>query len=93
MGQGEINPSLKKVTNLSPSNFLFLNVIGKGGVGKVWKVQALKPKMILAMKQMSKSKIVSKKIGKICKHSCFYRHCNHFASVLCRFRKIFRTFA
>ena len=62
MGQGEINPSLKKVTNLSPSNFLFLNVIGKGGVGKVWKVQALKPKMILAMKQMSKSKIVSKKI-------------------------------
>ena len=23
----------------------------------------------------------------------FYRHCNHFASVLCRFRKIFRTFA
>ena len=62
MGQGEINPSLKKVTNLSPSNFLFLNVIGKGGVGKVWKVQALKPKMILAMKQMSKSKIVSKKM-------------------------------
>ena len=50
MGQAEINPSLKKVTTVSTSQFIFINVIGKGGIGKVWKVQPYKPRVIMAMK-------------------------------------------
>jgi serine/threonine kinase 32 len=33
-------------------NFKFLYVIGKGGFGKVWKVQHKKSKRIYAMKEM-----------------------------------------
>lgn len=62
MGQAEINPSLKKVTTVSTSQFIFINVIGKGGIGKVWKVQPYKPRVIMAMKQMSKAKIIEKKM-------------------------------
>lgn len=35
--------------------------VGKGGFGKVWKVVEKKSKKILAMKEMSKIKIISKK--------------------------------
>jgi protein kinase A len=36
-------------------------VIGKGGFGRVWKVERKKFKTFYAMKEMSKVKIVSKK--------------------------------
>lgn len=62
MGQAEINPSLKKVNNVTTSQFIFINVIGRGGIGKVWKVQPYKPRFIMAMKQMSKAKIIEKKM-------------------------------
>lgn len=35
--------------------------IGKGGFGKVWKVETKKGKQVFAMKEMSKGKIISKK--------------------------------
>jgi serine/threonine protein kinase len=38
-----------------------LYVIGKGGFGKVWKVEAKKSKKAYAMKEMSKAKILAKK--------------------------------
>jgi len=36
-------------------------VIGKGGFGKVWKVELKKTKQLFAMKEMSKSKIITKR--------------------------------
>ena len=35
--------------------------IGKGGFGKVWKVEVKKGKGVYAMKEMSKAKIINKK--------------------------------
>mmetsp|Transcript_29373 Transcript_29373/g.28971 ORF Transcript_29373/g.28971 Transcript_29373/m.28971 type:complete len:105 (-) Transcript_29373:827-1141(-) len=35
--------------------------IGKGGFGKVWKVEKKKTKELYAMKEMSKARIISKK--------------------------------
>ena len=44
--------------------FQFCYVIGKGGFGKVWKVQYKKTKEIFALKEMSKLKIIDKKSEK-----------------------------
>lgn len=51
-----------KTTNIqiNRSHFEFLNIIGKGGFGKVWKVQIKKYKTFYAMKEMSKAKIIDK---------------------------------
>ena len=35
--------------------------IGKGGFGKVWKVEHKRNKQIYAMKMMSKAKVINKK--------------------------------
>ena len=49
---------------LDRNNFKFLYVIGKGGFGKVWKIQSKKTKTIYALKEMSKLKIIDKKSEK-----------------------------
>ena len=49
---------------LDRNNFKFLYVIGKGGFGKVWKIQSKKTKAIYALKEMSKLKIIDKKSEK-----------------------------
>ena len=49
---------------LNRNNFKFLYVIGKGGFGKVWKIQSKKTKTIYALKEMSKLKIIDKKSEK-----------------------------
>lgn len=41
---------------LSRTNFIFDNVIGKGGFGKVWKVERKKTRTCFAMKEMAKAK-------------------------------------
>jgi len=51
-------------TQLSKSNFKFCYIIGKGGFGKVWKVEYKKTKEAFALKQMSKLKIIDKKSEK-----------------------------
>lgn len=46
---------------INKTHFQFQYVIGKGGFGKVWKVEKKKEKLPYAMKEMSKARIFSKK--------------------------------
>ena len=50
--------------NLHKNNFKFLYVIGKGGFGRVWKIQSKKTNIKYALKEMSKLKIIDKKSEK-----------------------------
>ena len=63
-----INNSIKtenlQTQKISRNNFNFLYVIGKGGFGRVWKVQSKKTKITYALKEMSKLKILDKKSEK-----------------------------
>ena len=52
---------VQKEEKISKSSFKFLNIIGRGGFGKVWKVYSKKYKSIYAMKEMSKTKIIDKR--------------------------------
>ena len=64
------NPSLNQSqkanqsNSLHKNNFKFLYVIGKGGFGRVWKIQSKKTKIKYALKEMSKLKIIDKKSEK-----------------------------
>lgn len=53
--------SPEKTSALSVNNFQFHYVIGRGGFGKVWKVEQRKSRRLYAMKEMSKSRIITKK--------------------------------
>ena len=46
---------------VSKSSFVYQFCIGKGGFGKVWKVDRKKSKMEYAMKEMSKARILTKR--------------------------------
>jgi serine/threonine protein kinase len=42
-------------------NFQYHYAIGKGGFGKVWKVELKKDKVLYAMKEMSKARVLTKR--------------------------------
>ena len=46
---------------MNKNQFVFHHVIGRGGFGKVWKVERKKTKQIFAMKEMSKTRIITKR--------------------------------
>jgi len=54
----------KNKDSINRNNFKFLYVIGKGGFGRVWKIQSKKSKNVYALKEMSKLKIIDKKSEK-----------------------------
>mmetsp|Transcript_33203 Transcript_33203/g.30139 ORF Transcript_33203/g.30139 Transcript_33203/m.30139 type:complete len:89 (-) Transcript_33203:313-579(-) len=54
-------PSIEMSSVVSKNNFIFHYVVGKGGFGKVWKVESKKNKIYFAMKEMSKSKVINKR--------------------------------
>ena len=58
------NSRLNNKSLINKNSFQFMYVIGKGGFGKVWKVQNKKTKEIYALKEMSKLKIINKKSEK-----------------------------
>ncbi|CAG9315824.1 unnamed protein product [Blepharisma stoltei] len=63
MGSIQDKPNHQEVDNpiMSRSHFNFLNVIGRGGFGRVWKVELKKGKKVYAMKEMLKLRVVSKR--------------------------------
>jgi len=50
-----------KLIGISKNHFQFNYVIGRGGFGKVWKVEKKKDKKIYAMKEMNKARVIAKK--------------------------------
>lgn len=46
---------------LTRSHFHFVYPIGKGGFGKVWKVQQMASKQLFALKEMLKTRVIAKK--------------------------------
>ncbi len=59
-----ISPNHSNESSLSKSSFKFMYVIGKGGFGKVWKIEYKKTKETYALKEMSKLKVLDKKSEK-----------------------------
>ena len=57
----DIEELKSQVEGVNKSNFKPYYVVGKGGFGKVWKVQMKKNGKIYAMKEMYKTKIINKK--------------------------------
>ena len=55
------NVNDQKAVVMSKSHFNFMYCIGKGGFGKVWKVQMKKNNQLYAMKEMAKARIISKR--------------------------------
>lgn len=52
---------LKWIVAINKTLFNFHVVIGKGGFGRVWKVEKKKEKVLYAMKEMSKARILAKR--------------------------------
>lgn len=46
---------------ISKNHFQFQFAIGRGGFGKVWRVERKKEKEVFAMKEMMKSRVMAKK--------------------------------
>jgi cell division protein FtsB len=46
---------------VSKENFVYHHCIGKGGFGKVWKVDRKRKAQPFAMKEMSKARIITKR--------------------------------
>lgn len=55
------NSADNSVVAISKQNFAMQYAIGRGGFGKVWRVEHKKDKQQYAMKEMAKARIISKK--------------------------------
>ena len=53
-----------QIEKVNKNSFEYLQIIGKGGFGKVWKVYHKQKKMKFALKEMNKTKILDKKSEK-----------------------------
>ena len=63
---------------ISKNHFNFLFVIGRGGFGKVWKVEQRKQRIFYAMKEMSKARIISKRsVNSVMNEKKFLSELNH----------------
>lgn len=63
---------------MSKNHFQFHYVIGRGGFGKVWKVERKKDKKQFAMKEMNKSRVISKRsVHSVMNEKSFLSILNH----------------
>jgi len=46
---------------ISKNDFTFMYVIGRGGFGKVWKVERRGTRQLFAMKEMLKARVIAKR--------------------------------
>ncbi|CAD8209176.1 unnamed protein product [Paramecium octaurelia] len=73
----------QQVENLPPEivgrqHFKFLYVIGKGGFGRVWKVEMKKNKKMYALKEMAKAKIIQKRsVNSVLNEKYLLEHLHH----------------
>ena len=89
MGQIEFSNSIKGITQPSRDMFEFIEVLGQGGFGKVYKVNYKKTKKILALKEMNKLKILQKNmVGDIFneRNMLSYIYTNHISNLYCTFQ-------
>ena len=60
------------------NHFMFHYVIGRGGFGKVWKVEKKKEKKLYAMKEMHKGRIIQKRsVNSVMNEKKFLTQLNH----------------
>lgn len=50
---------------MQKNNYKYINMIGKGGFGKVWKVKHLNSGQVFAMKEMSKATLLLINLGSL----------------------------
>ena len=63
---------------ISKNHFQFHYVIGRGGFGKVWKVEKKKDKKLFAMKEMHKGRVIQKRsVNSVMNEKKFLTQLNH----------------
>jgi serine/threonine protein kinase len=50
-----------EVYSVNKNMYNFIKVVGKGGFGRVWKVEMKKTRQIFALKVMSKARVLARK--------------------------------
>ncbi|CAD8178715.1 unnamed protein product [Paramecium octaurelia] len=70
--------SLKIDEQVNRTHFKFLYVIGKGGFGRVWRVEMKKNKKLFALKEMSKAKVIQKRsVNSVLNEKYLLEHLHH----------------
>ena len=61
LDQFSLMTNLTLFAEVSKNDFTFMYVIGRGGFGKVWKVERRGFKQLFAMKEMLKARVIAKR--------------------------------
>ncbi|CAD8060562.1 unnamed protein product [Paramecium sonneborni] len=74
----QLKTTQQQASIISRSAFRFIYVIGKGGFGKVWRVEMKQTKKEFALKEMIKAKIISKRsVNSVMNEKFLLEHLRH----------------